>query len=252
MSKEIDSIVLTAHAYGIALEASLNLREDVGQGLWYIRRGETHWYNGQLITNEEKTNHYACEAFLYLGDLAAKQYFGDDSYATSDDNPAVHQVVDTLVEISPLQKGEILDTSFAIKSRRRSVLKESLLIKSLSIQDTDSIEELHRKWEASKNVHAHRGKAIIQVYDLDEIVAAVSSVDLTSTAPDMFEIDNDGEIISQTYGVLDLANKSHVKPRLSETAIPYYRKTYRDNGAAMLADALEDLRLVKQTLDSMQ
>lgn len=252
MSKEIDSVVLIAHAYGIALEASPNLYEDIGQGLWYIRHGETHWYNGQLITDEEKTNLYACEAFLYLGDLAAQCYFGHDIHLTNDNNPAVQQVLDTLEEISPLEKDEILDTSFAIKSRRRSVLTESLLLKSLSVQDADTITELRTKWEIAKNIHARRGQAIIQTYDLNELVTAVASIDLTTTAPDMFEIDNDGEIISQSYNVIDLTNKAQVKPRISKTAIPYYRAVDRDNGVIMLADALEDLRRVKHDINAIQ
>lgn len=250
MSKEVDALVIIGHSHLIAQEAPNYTHEDIGQGLWYVRNGKTKWYNGEPITEEDKTSLYAGEVFLGLGSLAASRYMQQLPERPQEPNPFREVALDVIDEISPFETGEALRPDFAIKwpsteltERELPEMFDAALTAEPSIED-----ELKEKWAKAQAVHVRRGKVTIMAYDTSALLKGLGELKIDEVAPDEVEFDEDLNVASQSHSLGGLVDRAGIQARLTE--VPYYQtfSNTNKNEPEMLTSALEDLRLVSQAI----
>ena len=250
MSKEVDALVIVGHSHLIAQEAPHFNHEDIEHGLWYVRNGKTKWYNGQSITEEDKTSLYAGEVFLGLGGLAASRYMQQLPERPQKPNPFREIALDVLDEISPFETGEAMRKDFAIKWPSLELTERELpeMFDAAMMADPSIQDELKEKWAKAQAVHTRRGKVAVMAYDTSALLKGLGELKMDEVAPDEVECDEDLNVASQSHNLGGLVDRAGVKAQLTE--VPYYQtfSNTKKNEPEMLTSALEDLRLVSAAI----
>lgn len=250
MTKEVETLVIAGHAHMMADTMQGPVRQDVAQGLRYVRNGETTWYNGTPITEVDKNNLFSGEVFLQLGTLASSRYVQQISPSVLVRNPCREAAIRVLDDISPLQPGEKLPSSFFVGDSNATSISQvlpSIFTDILALYP--SIEdELLEKWTKAQAVYVARGTTEVMTYDMSSLIAGFRNLKMDEIVPDSVTFDKDLTVYSQSYGVSGLVDRMGLQPRLRR--VPYY-EMYHDmqtEGAEVLARALEDLRVVSETI----
>jgi hypothetical protein len=250
MSKEVDALVIIGHSNLIAQEAPYHTHEDIDQGLWRVRSGATKWHNRQPITEEDKTSLFAGEVFLQLGDLAANRYMQQLPDRPQKPNSFRETALDVIDEVSPFETGEALPKELAIQWTSMRMAERELpeMFDAALTADPSIEDELKEKWAKAQVIHARRGKIAIMAYDTSALLEGLGRLKVDEITPDEVKFDENLNITSQSHNLGELADRSGVKPHLIE--VPYYQtfSNTRHNESEMLANALEDLRLVSEVL----
>ncbi len=250
MSKEVDALVIIGHSHMIVDETPRYNHEGIAQGLWYVRHGETKWYNDEPITEEDKTNLYAGEILLELGGLAASRYMQQAQERSQEPNPLRSVALDLLDEISPLQAGEVLRPDFAVKLPYIDRIGQELpnIFDAALTAEPSIEEELKEKWAQAQLIHAQRGKVAIIAYDAAALLEDLSKLKIDEVAPDEVGFDENLNVTSQSHNLRSLIDRTDAQAQLTE--VPYYQtfSSARKNELELLTSALEDLRFVSQAI----
>ncbi|HEX8182743.1 MAG TPA: hypothetical protein VF575_04040 [Candidatus Saccharimonadales bacterium] len=250
MSKEVDALVIIGHSHLIAQEAPHYNHEDIDQGLWYVRNGKTTWYDGQPITEADKTSLYAGEVFLGLGYLAASHYLQQLPERLQDPNPFREVALDVIEEISPFETGEALRADLAIIWPSMELADSELpkMFDAPLAADSSITDELKEKWDKAQAVHVRRGQVAIMAYGADALLKGLRGLKMDEIALDEVGFDENLNVAIQSYNLAGLVDLAGLQAHLTE--IPYYQafSATTNNGPDMLTSALEDLRLVSTAI----
>lgn len=241
--------MLIGHSHAIAEEAPHYAHDDVEHGLWYVRNGETKWANREPLTESDRTNLYAGEVFLRLGQLTGARYCGQEIEQVQNDNPFKTTTLEVIDSISPFSDDEVLLAPITIQWPNLEPGKHGLpaLFDEALDSQPSVADELTEKWAKARAIHAKRGTVAMMAYNVDELIQGLRGLNVDEVAPDAVEFDEDANVVSEEHNLGGLVERTGLKAHLAE--VPYYSTfSERKNAAEMLSKALEDLKLVSQAI----
>jgi hypothetical protein len=251
MSKEIDALVLVGYGHVVSQEPPEFVHEDIGQGLWVIRHGDTLWADNTPITEEDVANLLAGEIFLNLGKLVSERFLGSGPGTPQLNNPYRDRTLKVIDEISPFSESEVLSQLLEVTYPDLRLGEHELpemFAGVLALQPSNA-DELKKKWEEAKAIHKKRGNVALMAYSSADLMKGLSDLDMDEIAPDTVEFDEEANVVAQSHNLSGLVDRTGIKTHLAN--FPYYETFRQKNAAEILASALVDLRLVSEAMKSL-
>lgn len=261
MSEHIDAAVIAGFAYKISGESPINQFEDFEHGLWYVQNGKVQWGNGEPITEQDKQNLYAGDAFLHLGQIVTRSVFKLKVKSTQQDNPFREIIADAAGELVPFsenteiiapkrvwREAEVADSIWDSEDGfNETIIKRILspVLKNLTLEQED---ELNTKWKRALEIESNRGNPSIMTYDVGKLFEGLEKLDFDSIAPDTVEFNDEGKVVTQSHNLGGIIERTGIKAE--PTDVPYYSTFAKDNANEMLNSALQDLTEVHRVVQT--
>lgn len=241
MKTSVDALVLIGHANKISHEVPGFVAAHVTDTLEKLR-GPSYSELHDITTEADMNNLLAAETILSLGSLVTSRFVGVP-IVRKYPNAFRDTAIDIIDEISPFQKGTVLDPAVSkfLGMSGGVTDDETRDMFSIAVGEHPADLELFRqKWLRSVELFKRRGEVVVKAYRKDELMKAISEVNLNDIPPDTFEFDIEAEQLKETRTMDSLIE--HTEVPLHEVAMPYYATMRQSNATELYADAVMDLR----------
>jgi hypothetical protein len=223
---ELNSALITYFVSAALFASSEGFENDVMTGAFIINRGDTHWYNEKLITDEVRRAYAASTILVQL----CRDFNQDDQEI---DSPVLTPVITTQLDFYLATQEKIDDIGISFR-------KENIDIELIrqTVRTMDGRDVAPNQYSAAAAAQwAKRGNLELEMIDLDDFAKPEYQTDYSQTAPDKY-YEVDGIMISE-YPLPDTP--------VTRQTVPYYKKFHDESqGEEWLDSILEDLQEIKQ------
>lgn len=240
MKTSIDALVLIGHANKISHEVPGFVTAHITDQLTTLR-GAGHSELHDTTTESDMNNLLAAETFLSLGSLVTSRFVGVP-IARKYPNHFRDTAIDIIDEISPFQKGTVLDpevSKFLTISSGVTEEQTKQMFATAVGGTSEDMDLFRQKWLKSVELFKRRGEVLVKMYLRSEILNAIETK-LIDSVPDSIETMSDDENEKYVYQVDSIINNNAVP--LHDVLVPYYSIFRQNNATEMYADAVIDLR----------
>jgi hypothetical protein len=214
-SKEIDALVLTGYT-SIVTELPYEEHVKAVTSSVYHLRNHTSQHQAEELTEEDKSNIWAAEAFLTLGHIASRRLLDNGDYPPLSGNPYLALTVRAVDEISPFKRGDRFAFALPRNFPPRTVSSEAFknAVEGMLTLAPAAQTEFQEKWGHAQAMNKARGHVTLEAYYGEELLADRPASQIPTHTADF----------------------------------PYYATFGPQNGAEMLQSALEDLQNLSDIL----